>query len=354
MDPERVDKRREMAEYLRSYRGRPLRLMEVCGTHTSMLYRTGVRALLPHSIAMLSGPGCPVCVTPTNYIDQLIEYSMRPDTCVLSFGDMLSVPGSRTSLLGARARGGHTDFFYAPEQALDRAAQEPDTQFILAAVGFETTAPVWASVADGILKRKLRNVRLLTALKTMPVAMDTLCATGKIDGFLCPGHVAVITGSESFRPLADRWGKPMVVGGFTADLLLAALCRLIYEAEREHGGLWNEYPSYVRPNGNEKARAAIARVFESGPACWRGLGVLNGSGLYLRGPYASLDAGSHGLNDDHMPEGCQCGAVLTGDINPRQCPFFGKKCSPDHPIGACMVSAEGACRIYCMEGEMEQ
>ena len=354
MNPEQQSRRKAMADYLKSYSGRPLRLMEVCGTHTSMLYRTGVRSLLPNGINMLSGPGCPVCVTPTNYIDKLVEYSFKANTCVLSFGDMLSVPGSETSLLGARARGGHVDFFYAPEQALDRAEKEPETTFILAAVGFETTAPVWVSVVDAVLKRKLRNVKLLTALKTMPFAMDTLCATGKIDGFLCPGHVAVIIGSEAFRPLAEKWGRPMVVGGFTAELLLAALARLVHESSCGRGGLWNEYPSYVRPEGNQKAQAAIARVFQPGNACWRGLGVLRCSGLYLRGKYAQLDAGSYGLDDDHLPDGCRCGDVLTGDINPRQCPFFNQKCTPDHPIGACMVSSEGACRIYCVEGEISK
>lgn len=344
-----MENRERLAAYLRGYTGRPLRLMEVCGTHTSALYRTGLRGMLPENITMLSGPGCPVCVTPTDYIDRLVEYSLRPGTCVLSFGDMLSVPGSRLSLASARAEGGCADFFYAPEQAIDRARKEPETQFVLAAVGFETTAPVWAAVADEILNCGLKNVKLLTSLKTMPAAMDALCATGKIDGFLCPGHVAVVTGSETFRPLAEKWHKPMVVGGFTADLLLTALCRLVYEAGANHEGLWNEYPSFVLPEGNRKAQAAVARVFEAGEACWRGIGLLGGSGLYLRGKYEALDAGSRGLTGDHAPEGCRCGSVLTGDIPPARCPLFGKACTPGHPVGACMVSSEGTCRISYLE-----
>lgn len=345
-----MDKQR-LADYLRQYHGRPLRLMEVCGTHTAALYRSGVRGLLSESITLLAGPGCPVCVTPTAYIDRLVAFSHTPGVRVLSFGDMLSVPGSETSLAGARAAGGNVGFFYAPEQALTLAEREPDTQFVLAAVGFETTAPIWAAVTEGILARRLGNVRLLTALKTMPAAMDALCGTGGIDGFLCPGHVAVVTGSEAFRPLAEKWAKPMVVGGFAPELLLTALCRLTYEAEHGNAGVWNEYPAFVRAEGNQKARAAVARVFEPGPACWRGLGELDGSGLYLRGPYAALDAGSRGLVQDRAPAGCRCGRVLTGAIRPSECPLFGKACTPEHPVGACMVSSEGACRISLISGK---
>lgn len=340
---------REMAAFLSGYRGRPLRLMEVCGTHTSALHKSGVRSLLPDRITMLSGPGCPVCVTPTSYIDKLAAYALTPGHCVLSFGDMLHVPGSAMSLAGARARGGRVDFFYAPEQALAQAAREPGTQFILAAVGFETTAPVWAAVAAQARARGLANVRLLTALKTMPVAMDALCASAGIDGFLCPGHVAVVTGSEAFRPLAEKWGKPMVVGGFTPTLLLRALCRLVAQAARGQGGVWNEYPAFVRPQGNEKAQALCAEYFEAGTAGWRGLGPLPGSGLYLREAFAALDAGSRGLADDHAPAGCRCGDVLTGALPSRECPLFGKACTPGRPVGACMVSPEGACRIVYLE-----
>ncbi|WNX86262.1 hydrogenase formation protein HypD [Agathobaculum sp. NTUH-O15-33] len=343
--------KRLLADYLRTYHGRPLRLMEVCGTHTAALYRSGVRGLLSEKITLLAGPGCPVCVTPTAYIDKLVALARTPGVRVLSFGDMLAVPGSAVSLAGARAEGADVDFFYAPEQALALAERAPDTQFVLAAVGFETTAPVWAAVAEGILSRGLSNVRLLTALKTMPAAMDALCGAGGIDGFLCPGHVAVVTGAEAFRPLAEKWKKPMVVGGFTPELLLAALCRLTREAERGNAGVWNEYPAFVRAAGNEKARSAVSRVFEAGEALWRGLGQVPGSGLYLRGPYAALDAGSRGLSADRAPEGCRCGQVLTGAIGPWDCPLCGKACTPEHPVGACMVSGEGACRICLITGK---
>ncbi len=332
-------------EYLRHYRGRPLKLMEVCGTHTAALYRSGLRDLLPEGIQLLSGPGCPVCVTPTSYIDKLVSLSLTPGTCVLSFGDMLAVPGSKGSLLGARALGGRCDFFYQPEDVLELAVRAPQTKFILAAVGFETTAPVWAALAREILDQGLTNIKFLTALKTMPQVLDVLCQTTDIDGFLCPGHVAVITGSECFRPLSVRYHKPMVVGGFTPELLAAALCRLVAAADQKKAGLWNAYPSFVKPEGNVKAQALLREVFQPGPASWRGLMVLPDSGLYLRDQYAVLDAGSHHLDQDQVPAGCKCGDVLTGKITSSQCPLFGRACTPEHPVGACMVSNEGSCRI---------
>lgn len=347
--PMDAEQRNALSAWLRGYCGRPLRLMEVCGTHTSALYRTGLRGMLPPGVTMLSGPGCPVCVTPTAYIDRLVGFALTPGCRVLSFGDMLAVPGGEMSLAGARARGGNVGFFYAPEQALEAARREPGTQFVLAAVGFETTAPVWAALAKEIVSSGLANVRLLTALRTMPAAMDSLCASGGIDGFLCPGHVAVVTGSELFRPLAEKRRLPMVVGGFTADLLLRALCRLVREAGAGNWGLWNEYPQFVRPQGSEAARAAIAEVFEPGPADWRGFGRLPDSGLYLRGPYAALDAGSRGLGSDRTASGCRCGDVLRGRLAPRDCPLFGRTCTPRHAAGACMVSSEGACRISYLE-----
>jgi hydrogenase expression/formation protein HypD len=342
---------KKMVAYLKSYQGRPLKLMEVCGTHTAALHQSGIRNILPPSIQLLSGPGCPVCVTPTAYIDRLIALSQVPKTVVLSFGDMLGVPGSKTSLAGARSEGGHCDFFYAPEDALKKASEHPELNYVLAAVGFETTAPVWATLATEIKARHLTNIKLLTALKTMPQAMESICQEGDIDGFLCPGHVAVITGSEAFRFLAERYHKPMVVGGFTPELLVRALCRLVKEASEQHSGLWNEYPQYVRPLGNIKAQGLLKKVFEPGPAVWRGIGNLSESGLYLRAEYADLDAGSRNLTEDTLPQGCSCGLVLTGKLTSQACPLFGKACTPTHPVGACMVSSEGSCRINYYEAQ---
>ena len=342
---------KELAAWLVGYRGRPLRLMEVCGTHTSALYRTGIRQLLPPSVSLLSGPGCPVCVTPTSYIDRLVDFALKPNHRVLAFGDLMAVPGSEMSLAGAKARGGAADFLYNPEDALSMAKAAPSVQFILAAVGFETTAPVWANLVRRVCEEKVENVRFLTALKTMPGAMGMLAAERRIDGFLCPGHVAVVTGAAPFRKMADEFGATMVIGGFSAPNLLRALARLVLEASAGRAGLWNEYPSVVREEGNERAKALLAECFTPGDAVWRGLGTIAGSGLYLAEKYAYLDAGSHGLTEDRMPPGCRCADVLTGRITPPECPCFGRVCTPEHPVGACMVSSEGACCVHCREGE---
>ncbi len=396
---------KELAAWLAAYDGPPLRLMEVCGTHTSALYRSGLRQMLPPSITFLSGPGCPVCVTPTSYIDKLASYALTPGHKVLAFGDLLAVPGSRMSLAGARDRGGAVDFFYNPEDALEIAKAHEETTFILAAVGFETTAPIWADLVKRAYEGNISNIKFLTALKTMPRAMEMISREAlikspseflkspmvqdeeespantevfkgepdevlrhwarnsdekrfnqrfpkdsRIDGFLCPGHVAVITGSRPFKEMADAMGETMVIGGFSPTELLRALARLVLEASRKHKGLWNEYPTVVREEGNTRAKALVEEVFTAGDAVWRGLGAIEGSGLYLSEKYKSLDAGSFGLTEDKMPRGCCCGEVLTGRIQPQECPCFGRACTPEHPVGACMVSSEGACCVTFREG----
>ena len=344
---------KELAAFLQQYKGRPLKLMEVCGTHTSALYRTGLRQLLPETITLVSGPGCPVCVTPTSYIDKLVEYAFTPGCQVMTFGDMLAVPGSRMSLAEARDQGGAADFFYSPEEMLEKAKAQPERKFVLAAVGFETTAPVWATVIKTAADNNLKNIKFLTALKTMPQALSFLCTKGKIDGFLCPGHVAVITGSEPFKKLAEEFGETMVIGGFSQSQLLRAMARLVLESSKGQVGLWNEYPSVVKRSGNEAAQAITNEIFEAGDAVWRGIGTLKDSGLYIRQKYKSFDAGSSGLNEDKIPVGCLCSRTVLGDALPTQCPHFGKRCTPEHPVGACMVSSEGTCCITYREGSVE-
>ena len=196
---------KELAAFLQQYKGRPLKLMEVCGTHTSALYRTGLRQLLPETITLVSGPGCPVCVTPTSYIDKLVEYAFTPGCQVMTFGDMLAVPGSKMSLAEARDQGGAADFFYSPEEMLEKAKAQPETTFVLAAVGFETAAPVWATVIKMAADNNLKNIKFLTALKTMPQALSFLCSKDRIDGFLCPGHVRLLPAASRLR----IWPKPM-------------------------------------------------------------------------------------------------------------------------------------------------
>ena len=338
-----------MVQWLRNQH-QSMRLMEVCGTHTAALYTTGLRSILPKEIKMLSGPGCPVCVTPSSYIDKLIDYAFRDGHKVLTFGDMLQVPGSDVSLSGAKAEGGNVNFFYRPEDVLPMATAEPDTTFVLGAVGFETTAPVWATLIQQVVAQKIKNVKLLTALKTMPKALEVLSAKKSIDGFLCPGHVAVITGCTPFRQISEHYHKPMVVGGFTQEQLLQALCRLVLAVQKKQNGFWNEYASVVQEKGNLKAQKIIQDVFSTGDATWRGFGKLLGSGLYLQDKYAALDAGSAGLDEDKIPAGCTCGEVLLGNKLSQECPLFGRACTPEHPVGACMVSAEGSCAISFRNG----
>jgi hydrogenase expression/formation protein HypD len=254
------------------------------------------------------------------------------------------------SLAEARDQGGDADFFYSPEEMLEKAKAQPETTFILAAVGFETTAPVWGTVIKTAADNDIKNIKFLTALKTMPQALSFLCSKGRIDGFLCPGHVAVITGSEPFQKLAEEFDETMVIGGFSQSQLLRAMTRLVLESSRGHAGLWNEYPSVVKPGGNAAAQKMVNEIFEAGDAVWRGIGLLKDSGLYIKEKYKAFDAGSRGLNEDKIPAGCLCSRIVLGDALPAQCPHFGKRCTPEHPVGACMVSSEGTCCITFREG----
>lgn len=332
-------------DYLRTYDGPEVRIMEVCGNHTAAISKLGIPSLLSKKIKLISGPGCPVCVTPTAYIDKLVELSLTPGVCVCTFGDMIRVPGSKRSLAQARGEGARVQMVYSPMDTLKFAAKEPETTFVFAAVGFETTTPVYALLMQQLEEQNITNVKLLTAIKTMPAVIDQLCASGaRIDAFLAPGHVSVVTGSEIFRPLAEKYSLPFVVAGFQASELLTA----VYAAVRSvgQGKLLNLYPAVVRPEGNPAAQELVNHYFQPDTAVWRGLGAVPGSGRILREEFARWDAGSAGLNEDHANPACSCGRVLSGLISPYECPLFGKVCNPVHPQGACMVSQEGSCFQY--------
>ncbi len=333
---------------LKEYDGPPRAFMEVCGTHTAAIFRHGIRSLISPRIELLSGPGCPVCVTPAAYIDACVALAERPDTKLYSFGDMMKVPGSRISLSEAKGEGARVELMYAPMEVLARAEAEPETTHVIAAVGFETTAPAFALAAKEARARGLRNLRLLTALKTVIPALERICETQpEIDGFLCPGHVSAVIGTEPYRPLAARFRKPFVVGGFEAEHLLAAIYDLLRQAEQGEAEVRNYYPSVVKEEGNPRARAVLEEVFEAGEAVWRGLGPMAGSGLYLKPEWSGLDAGSRALRGDAaVPPGCRCADVICGRLRPADCPLFGKACDPLRPQGPCMVSAEGACGIW--------
>ena len=336
----------EILKQLKNYDGPPLKIMEVCGTHTAALFRHGIHSLLSPKIQLISGPGCPVCVTPTQYIDRLVEISLTPHHQVWTFGDMMKVPGEEESLSQAMGRGAQVHMMYSPFQVLEAALANPDITYVLAAVGFETTTPLYAQILKEAREKGLKNIQLLTSLKQILPAMEWILShRNTIDGFLCPGHVSTIIGWKAYQPLAETYKKPMVVAGFTGTHLLKAIHRIL-----EHGGegkVFNDYPGVVSEEGNLLAKQLMEEVFQPEEAVWRGLGAIVDSGWYLKGPFAVYDMGSYDLRKDKkLPPGCLCREVIIGDNTPAECPMFGTECSPNHPYGPCMVSEEGACGIW--------
>lgn len=335
---------------IRRYDGPPLRVMEVCGTHTSAIARSGLRTLLPENVHLVSGPGCPVCVTEPGFIDALNEISLRPGHRVFAFGDMLRVPGSERSLAGAKAAGGQVSMFIGPSDVIAYAVAHPETSCVVAAVGFETTAPVYALLLREAEKAGLRNIRLVSALKTMIQPLRFLAAAERgIDAFLCPGHVAVVTGSRTFEPLSKEFQKPFVIAGFEPQDILAALCEILDQLEAGEPRAANLYLRAVTWEGNIPATEAVAKYFEPVDARWRGIGMIPSSGLRLRREYAYFDAWQEELPRGAESPACRCGDIMLGRITPPECPLFAHGCDPAHPVGACMVSAEGSCGIWARE-----
>lgn len=332
-----------MREFLQNYDGPELNLMEVCGSHTAAISKNGIRGMLSPKLHLISGPGCPVCVTPTAYVDKLVELALTPKTCVVTFGDMLRVPGSVHSLSEVQGMGGRAVMVYSPMDIFALAEKEPDTTFVFAAVGFETTTPVYALLLEEAIENDVRNVKILTALKTMPGVIDYLCENGaSIQGFLAPGHVAAVTGSRLFEPLAKKHRIPFSVSGFEGEEILEALCGLVMAAGTDR--VLNFYTRVVSEEGNEKAQKLVDKYFVPSDAAWRGMGIIRGTGMELRPEYRQYDAGSSGLSEDNKRnKACCCDRVLMGKMQPDQCPLFGKVCKPLTPQGACMVSTEGSC-----------
>ena len=338
---------RKIIDYLKNYDGRPLKLMEVCGTHTAAIFKNGIRDLISPKIRLISGPGCPVCVTPTAYIDACTAFAKGSGHELLTFGDMMKVPGENGSLSENRTQA-NVSVMYSPFEAIEKAKADPQKLIGVAAVGFETTVPVYALMLREAKKQGITNIRLITALKTVLPALEWICENqNDVDGFICPGHVSVITGIHVYDEMAARYGKPFVVAGFEAEHILGCIYRIVRQIESGEALTENLYRNAVRDDGNEKALSVIREVFEPGPAVWRGLGEIPGSGLYLRGDYAVYDGGSRDLTADmELPAACRCGDVIVGRINPDECPMFGKGCNPMKPYGPCMVSAEGSCGIW--------
>lgn len=337
---------KDITEFLSDYDGEELSFMEVCGTHTAAISENGIPSILSNKIRLISGPGCPVCVTVADYIDRLCELALEDNTCVVTFGDLIRVPGSSSALQETKSKGGQIRMVYSPFEIIDLAEKDTDITYVFAAVGFETTTPIYAVLLEKIIADDIKNIKLLTALKTMPAAIDALCQMGgKIDGFIAPGHVSVITGADVFKPLAEKYALPFAVSGFKGEELLASIYALV--KLKGQGKVLNLYKSAVTSTGNEMAKALVNKYFESCDAVWRGIGKISHSGMALKKEYAIYDAGSRELIHDNVKnKKCRCGEVITGFSSPCDCPLFAKACTPENPQGACMVSNEGSCFHY--------
>ncbi len=332
-----------------------VRLMEVCGTHTVSLFRSGVRSVLPPQVRLVSGPGCPVCVTSQGYIDAVLEMSTRPGVTICTYGDMVRVPGNRGSLESHRARGARVEVCYSIQEALRRAETHPGEEVVFAAVGFETTAPAAALAVLEADRMGLKNFTILNGHKRVMPALRALVGRDDtaLDGFLLPGHVSVILGSEAYRDLVDRHGKACVVAGFEVEQLLLAVLGLVNQVAVGTPRLENVYGVAVRAGGNPQALACLDRVFEPVDAVWRAMGTIPESGLGLRGRYERFDAAKRfdlATEDDTQPPGCRCGEVIQGVAEPRDCTLFGEACTFEHPVGPCMVSSEGTCAAWYRYG----
>ncbi len=330
---------------------RPVRIMEVCGTHTVALFRSGIRSMLPDTVDLLSGPGCPVCVTDQGEIDAFVALAREPDVIVATFGDLMRVPGSGSSLQQARAAGSDVRVVYSAFDALDIARRNPSRRVVFLGVGFETTAPTIAATIVTARKRGLENFSVFCAHKRVPPALKALLSSGqvRIDGLLLPGHVSVIIGVDAYRDLVRRHARPCVVAGFEAVDLLQALVLLLEQIGDGRARLANAYPRAVTDGGNPKALEMMAEVFRPADARWRGIGVIADSGLEIRERFAAFDAARvFGITARRVPEpaGCACGEILTGGRKPPQCGLYATVCTPADPVGPCMVSSEGTCAAY--------
>lgn len=324
----------------------PVSFMEVCGTHTMAIYQFGLRALLPPKVRLISGPGCPVCVTPNSFIDRSIALARLPDVTIVTFGDMVRVPGSDSSLLEERAKGADIRIVYSPLDAVKLASSLPERKIVFLGVGFETTAP---TVGGSILAAAgMNNYFVLGAHKTMPRPMEILGSDPGIGitGFICPAHVSTITGVAPYLPLAEKYALPCVITGFEPADVLQGIIMLTRQILEQRAEVEIQYSRVVKPEGNLRARMIMEKVFEPCDAEWRGIGLIPGSGLAIRDEFGSFDAGRM-LQVPVPPSkenpGCRCGEILKGKLSPFDCPLFESVCTPEAPVGACMVSSEGTC-----------
>ena len=341
----------EAKDFLSSYNGKKVRIMEVCGTHTHEIFKDGIRQILSPQIDLISGPGCPVCVTPADFIDEAVMLALEKNCTITTFGDLVRVPGSEKSLADARADGAKVKVVYAPQDAVKYAQLHPDEEVVFLSVGFETTVPSECLAVQQAIEKGLKNFSLLTANKTMPEAY--LAMKDATDAFLYPGHVHAIIGTSVCEKLRDEYGISGVCAGFTPSELLVALALEVKGLSRGEPFFINAYPRVVREEGSPKAVALTEKYMEPVDVLWRGIGEIKNSGLALREEYSDFDARKkYALPHitGHDNPACRCGEVLQGKCTSEECPLFGKACTPEHPVGACMVSSEGACSAFYLYG----
>ena len=326
------------------------RLMEVCGTHTMAIAKSGIRSMLPEKVKLLSGPGCPVCVTPPQVIDAVLDLAMRPEITIATYGDMVRVPGSRPgdSLQRRRALGAKLLVVYSPVDAVEYAKENPDREVVFLGVGFETTAPGTAAAVLTAKEEKVKNFSVLSMLKTVEPALRALMKTEnfQVQGFLCPGHVGTIIGEKGFAFLPEEYRMPAVIAGFEPEDILLSIYLLLRQIAEGRPRVENQYKRAVSPTGNVLAQNMIDRCLEPRADLWRGLGRIENSGLGFQAEFSDYDAEkkfSIQYGEETGPTACRCGDVICGRISPAQCPMFGKRCTPEDPVGPCMVSSEGAC-----------
>ena len=342
---------KELLKKIQKICSRKIRLMEVCGTHTVSILKNGIKGLLPKSVSLISGPGCPVCVTSTYEIDSFIALARQKNVILAAFGDLARIPGTNSSLSEEKAKGFDIRYIYSPADAIEIAQKNPEKKVIFAGVGFETTAPLVASTILSAQKMAIDNYYVFSAHKLMPPALFALMSMEKtkIDGFLLPGHVAAITGKQAYLPFFNQYHIPCIISGFEPVDILNGILELVKQIESGNAMLENGYNRIVSFNGNKRALEIMHQVFEATDVVWRGLGMIPGSGLRIKNEFAHRDAAKVfplKVEKTEINNGCICGEIITGIKIPFDCPLYKKACTPLHPIGPCMVSGEGTCGAY--------
>ncbi len=347
-----------LAKAIKALVSRPLKLMEVCGTHTMAIFRHGIRSLLPDGLELVSGPGCPVCVTSQDDLDRIMKLASVKEVVIATFGDLIRVPGSSGTLAQARAQGANVEIVYSPADALGLAKKMPQKQVVFLAVGFETTAPTVAATIMQAKAMDIENFSVYSCHKLMPPALDALFQDEDlgIDGLLCPGHVSSIIGSVAYEPLCKKYKMPCVIAGFEPVDILLGIYHLLLQIKDSSPQVVNAYQRAVPYNGNPNALSVMMQVFCEKDAIWRGLGKIEKSGLGIKDAFGHFDAGKRfpfSVLSRPEPKGCLCGDIIRARANPPDCPLFATKCTPVTPIGPCMVSSEGTCSAYYRYGRHE-